>query len=171
MKLLLVLLVLISVSVSATELELRVSSVTYIWGDIADFPLTSYQVGVTEYVGSTGFRVMYGLSDRQKNTLGSRRGRISEQMKHIWVMNIHHKFQLSSSVSAQVGYNYTEYKSCSNAWGCNPDTGSGIALAIQKEFSDHMAVKLSYDELYQKDSLAVGKEITNSYGVSIVYTY
>lgn len=162
---------LISTSASATELELRVSSVTYTWGEIADFPLTSYQVGVTEYVGSTGFRVMYGLSDRQGNAINSEIGDVTAQMKHIWVMNVHHKFQLSSSVSTQVGYNYTEYKSCSNAWGCNPDTGRGVALAIQKEFSDRMSVKLSYDELYQKDKLGVGKEITNSYGVSLVYTY
>ena len=160
-----------SYNTSASEVEFRVTDMTYTWGDIADFELTGYQIGATRYIGNTGVRVMVGQSDTVTNSIkGSHAGEYTQQMQNFWVFNIHHRWWLDGNLSAQLGVNYSEYRSCTQH-SCNPDTGVGYSIALQEHYANGFSFKVSYDTYYEKDSKWVGKEITKGSSMSIVYEY
>lgn len=155
-----------AVNVSA-EIELKISNMDYKWGSNADFPLEAVQIGYTYYLNDYGFKLLAGESNKRKNALDNRYREETQKMKRFFVGNIHKRFYLVKGLSCQLGINYTEYLSCSDLYGCNPDTGIGYGVAIQKRFNDY-AVKLSYDDLYTKQHKTLGKEITRSTALSLV---
>jgi len=141
------------------EVEFRVTDMTYTWGDNHSFPVTLYQVGYTKYVtNDVGLRLMAGES-----TKASDGHTYSSRMTHFFTFNVHRRVRLSQNISFQYGVNYSEYKEHGK-----PDTGTGYAVAVQYKLNPSVALKLSYDEYYEKYSEHYGLEETKGLGLSVV---
>lgn len=141
------------------EVEFRVTDMKYTWGPEHSFPVTLYQVGYTKSLGrDVGFRIMYGESDTAYAD-----GNWHSKIEQMFVFNLHRNVYIGSDWVLQYGVNYTEYQEHGKA-----DTGTGYALALQYQINKSVAVKLSFDEYYEKHNERYGLEETSGIGVSLV---
>lgn len=151
------------------EVEFRVTKMEYRWGEDFKFPVTAYQVGYTKHYGNIGLRLMIGQSDKRHSTVESTKHYgFTNQLRNFAVFNAHRNVNLGGGFKFQYGVNYTEYKGGKEG-RTNSDTGFGHAFALQYDINQSFAVKLSYDEYYDKykkeDDM---REITRGTGVSLV---
>jgi hypothetical protein len=140
------------------QAEIKVTHIDYVLGSYGKFPLTLTQVGVSKYFGNTGIRVMAGQSDKSQG----------QYIRNVWVVNIHRRLILPVGFNFEAGINIAEYKACSDTWGCNADTGQGVSVALSKQLTRDISIKLTYDHLYTKYNERIGKETTSGFGLSFV---
>jgi len=154
-----VVLAVFSVGTFADELEVRTTDLTYTWGPNHSFPVTLYQIGYTKTLTrGVGIRVMFGESDTQSDG-----HRYSSKIEQMFVFNIHRNINIGRDWVVQYGVNYTEYKEHGKS-----DTGTGYALALQYNINSDYAIKVSYDEYYEKYNDHYGLEQTKGVGLSLV---
>jgi hypothetical protein len=75
-------------------------------------------------------------------------------------------FEISNRISVFAGVNYTEHKETVDTY-TNSDTGIGYRYGLSYRIAPNYSIKLSYDDYYSKNTSYVGKEETQSIGVSL----
>ena len=168
MRTITILLILVSVQASAGyEAEARTTALVYNWGYTADFPITLYQVGGSYYnkIG-TGITLLGGQTNKRGSTVSD----YTASAKNFFTLSLSQSARVYKNLHAQVSSTYTEYKSCVVGYGCNPDTSKGYGVALIYNIGKH-AVKLSYDNYYEKQKTASILEQTNGYGLSVIYRF
>ena len=157
MKLLAWIALVLTFNVSA-EVEIKTSQVSYGLGSYGDFTFKAYQVGYTHKCKGFSFTVLGGQSEKGEG----------HYMRNFYSMAAVYEIAALKGFSLLVGPMYTEYKACHVEWGCNPDTGLGYTVGLQKRLSSAYSVKLSYNDHYEKQHATLGKETTRSVALSMV---
>lgn len=143
---------------ASADIELKTSNVNYELGSYGKFGFKAYQAGYTGFYGDLGVSVLGGQSEKGEG----------HYMRNFFSMAALYRIRLTRGFVLSLGPMYTEYKACYVKWGCNPDTGSGYTMAIQKRLSNQYSVKLSYNDFYRKEHKTLGTEKTNSTALSFV---
>jgi hypothetical protein len=146
------------------EAEIKITDLNYTWGAEANFPITLVQVGGSYYNRlGTGFSLYTGQSNERNSTVSQYKASV----KNFFSLSINQSIEIDKNISAEARSSYTEYKSCVDGYGCNPDTSTGYGVSIKYRISDY-SIKLSYDNYYEKQKTKEIKEKTNGYSLSIV---
>lgn len=152
-------LILLVVSFSASsDIGFKVSQIQYGLGSYGSFNFEAYQAVYERSMGSYTGSVSVGQSDKDQGNY----------IRNFWVLSFKRNFRLSDRFSANLGYNFTEYKACSDAWGCNPDTGQGISVGVQYRINSNLKLNLDYDDYYTKQSKTLGQEKTTGNSLSLI---
>ncbi len=152
-------LVIMLLPVSAqADIELKTSRISYGLGSYGDFTFKAYQAGYTKTYKGYGLTLLGGQSEEDRG----------QSMRRFFTLALSKYIDLGQGFSVIAGANYSEYKSCNDSWGCNPDTGSGWILGIQKRITKNISIKLSIDDYYTKSHKTLGTERTKGVGVTLV---
>ncbi len=141
------------------DIELKTSRISYGLGSYGDFTFKAYQVGYTKIYKGYGLTLLGGQSEEDQG----------HYMRRFFTLALSKHIDLGQGFTVIAGANYSEYLACSRDWGCNPDTGEGWTLGIQKRITKEMSIKLSIDDYYTKQHKSLGIERTKGVGVTLVF--
>lgn len=150
-------------SIALGGIEYKASRMRYTLWDKASFPVTLHTIGYQKFMGDFGGHISYGKSDTKQNTIDTGYD-TNSSIKRFFSSGLSYKYDIGR-VRLISGVNYTEYKSCYSAWGCNPDTGVGYHLRMQYFLSSKYSVGISRDSYYRKHKKGLGEEITDGFGL------
>lgn len=143
---------------ASSDVGFKISQMQYGLGSYGSFNFEAYQAVYERKEGSYTGVLSVGQSDKDQGLY----------MRDFWVLSFKRDFRLSDRVAARVGYNFAEYKACSDKWGCNPDTGQGISLSLQYRINSQLKLNWAYDDYYTKQHHVIGKETTTGNSLSLI---